>query len=328
MNVLTNTWRQLVRRRLWPVALLLVAALAAVPVLLTRDATPVAAPEPAPVVGPTAGDDIAEPVVAMAAVEDRDRRRRVLGARKDPFEPAPVKAAAAPEPTPAADEPAAEAPTVEKPAAEAPAPSTGGSVPSPAAPAPAVEAPEPAAPEKTYELNSLIVRFGPAESATLPRMNLKRLQPLPSVEEPVLVYLGLDKERKHAIFMVDAGVETTGDGSCKPAESNCETIHLAKGETEFFDVVDPETEAVVSQYQLDLVDIKTRKTASAKEASAAYAAEAKGGRRAVRARVAGRGPLRYDYDAESGTLRKLDRKAFKAAVARVAARLARTQPKL
>ncbi len=38
MNALSTTWRQLVRRRLWPVAVLLVAALAAVPVLLSREA--------------------------------------------------------------------------------------------------------------------------------------------------------------------------------------------------------------------------------------------------------------------------------------------------
>ena len=37
MNVVTTTWRQLVRRRLWPVALLLLAALVAVPVLLARE---------------------------------------------------------------------------------------------------------------------------------------------------------------------------------------------------------------------------------------------------------------------------------------------------
>ena len=37
MNVVTNTWRQLVRNKLWPVAVLLLAALVAVPVLLARE---------------------------------------------------------------------------------------------------------------------------------------------------------------------------------------------------------------------------------------------------------------------------------------------------
>ena len=96
MNVLSTTWRQLVRRRLWPLAVLLIAALVAVPVLLARDATPVdtpALPETSAPAETAAADDdaLAEPVVAKASAADRSRRRRVLGSRKNPFEPAPVK---------------------------------------------------------------------------------------------------------------------------------------------------------------------------------------------------------------------------------------------
>ena len=63
MSVITDTWRQLVRRRLWPVAALLVAALAAVPFLLAKD------PEPAPVASPaseglTAGATAQSPAAA------------------------------------------------------------------------------------------------------------------------------------------------------------------------------------------------------------------------------------------------------------------------
>ena len=92
MNAVTSIWRQMMRRRLWPLAVLLVAALVAVPVLLARDAEPVAAPvEPAPAVTAKADDTIAEPVVAKAEAADRGRRRRVLGARKDPFQPPPSR---------------------------------------------------------------------------------------------------------------------------------------------------------------------------------------------------------------------------------------------
>jgi len=78
MNVLSTTWRQLVRRRLWPLAVLLIAALVAVPVLLARDATPVdtpALPETsAPAETAAADDALAEPVVAKASADDRSRR--------------------------------------------------------------------------------------------------------------------------------------------------------------------------------------------------------------------------------------------------------------
>jgi hypothetical protein len=251
MNVLTTTWRQLVRRRLWPVAVLLIAALAAVPVLLARDPAPVSEPSTTETPAATAevDDSLAEPVVAKAAPEDRGRRRRVLGARKDPFEPAP---------------PPKVKKTVKKRVAKAPVTSTGAptngsgvSVGSPVTPTPVVPA-VPVKPKKVYEKDSLIVRFGDATSDNLERINLKKLAGLPdgADSEPLLVYLGLTKNGKKAKFLVDAGLEATGDGTCKPHPSSCETIELAKGETEFFDLVDPETGEITSQYQLDLVDIK------------------------------------------------------------------------
>ena len=91
MSFVTDTWRQLVRRRLWPVALLLVAAIAAVPLLLGKDPEPAAAP-PAPTAdsGAKLAVDTSDPVVKVASA-DGARRRRVLGAAKDPFEPAPAK---------------------------------------------------------------------------------------------------------------------------------------------------------------------------------------------------------------------------------------------
>ena len=257
MNVLTTTWRQLVRRRLWPVAVLLLAALAAVPVLLARDAAPVATP-PLPQTSATAetakaGDDdaFAEPVVAKASAADRSRRRRVLGSRKNPFEPAPVKkpkkkktkkASTATDKTDKTDKTGGTtAPTT---------PSTG----TPTTPAVPVA---PAPPKKTYPKDSLIVRFGDP-TGDLERKLLRKLEGLPdgtTETGPLLVYTGLTDHGKKAVFLVDASVELTGDGTCKPHPSSCETIELAAGETEFFDVIDPDTGEVTTQYELDLVKI-------------------------------------------------------------------------
>ena len=253
MNVLTTTWRQLVRRRLWPVAILLLAALAAVPVLLARDATPVDTPPlpqtsaPAENTKAASDDAFAEPVVAKASAADRSRRRRVLGSRKNPFEPAPVKKPKKKK------EPAAEkADSPEK---------TGGSTapttPSTGTPTTPVTPVAPAPEKKTYPKGSLVVRFGdPAGS--LDRMVLSKLGALPKDDEEVgalLVYTGLTDHGKKAVFLVDASLEPTGDGTCQPHPSNCETVELSKGETEFFDVIDPETGEVTAQYELDLIKI-------------------------------------------------------------------------
>lgn len=115
MNVITDTLRQLVRRKLWPVALVLLGALVAVPLLLAKqpesDAIAQAAnakkvePLPATFVSAAGGNETAEPTA---------KRRRVLGFRKDPFEPAELpkgkkkktasKAQATPTATPAGDD--------------------------------------------------------------------------------------------------------------------------------------------------------------------------------------------------------------------------------
>jgi hypothetical protein len=94
MTLITDTWRQLVERRLWPIALLLLAALVAVPVLLASDP----APAPATTTALAKSDDpiaAAKPIVAQATSFD-DSSRHVLGAPKDPFKPAVL-----PKPTPA-----------------------------------------------------------------------------------------------------------------------------------------------------------------------------------------------------------------------------------
>src|SRR3954452_3153907 len=89
MNVITDTLRQLVRRKLWPLALVLVGALAAVPLVLAKQ------PEPPPP-GPAADKIESTPETFVSAQQPTDvpGRRRVLGAQKDPFAPAGLSAAA------------------------------------------------------------------------------------------------------------------------------------------------------------------------------------------------------------------------------------------
>jgi hypothetical protein len=255
MNVLTTTWRQLVRHRLWPVALLLVAALAAVPVLLSRDAEPVATPPAAgaPVSTAKVSDTLAAPVVDEATPQDRSRRRRVLGLRKDPFMPEAIKHPKKKKKTAKKTTKAAKhkAPT------QSSSPSTSPSISVPSTPV--ITTPVPVKPKKTYKKGSLIVRFGDATADTLDKINLQKLAALPKAAadvDPLLVYTGLTKNKKKAIFLVDASLDSTGDGVCKPFSGNCETVELAKGDTEFFDVRDPVTGEITDQYELDLVDIK------------------------------------------------------------------------
>ena len=88
MSVINDTWRFLVQRRLWPVAILLVAAAVAVPMLLAKDPARRAGRGPAVAVKADKDAVLAEdPIVTQASDGDRSGRRQVLGSRKDPFKP-------------------------------------------------------------------------------------------------------------------------------------------------------------------------------------------------------------------------------------------------
>jgi hypothetical protein len=324
MKPLENVWSGLVQRRLLPVALLLVAALAAIPFVLAKDPEPAAPVSPAADKGATAGAAVADPVVALAeAGGEVKQRRRVLGASKNPFEPGPAPKGAAAED---ADGTTITTPTTGDEEGDKPlgsdAGGTGGAPSVPDAPVstpetPAVPAPTGTGPKPTYEVYSLTVRFGDATGDSLERFNLPRLKPLPSADDPILVYLGPGKGAKTAIFMVDEGVVPQGDGVCRPSPSNCETIHMRPGDTEFFDVEDEEGN-VSAQYQLDLLKIRKSTTGDASKAAATRAKESKSGRRVLRARQSALGPLRYRYDTKSGTVRKIGKRTYKALLAKSA----------
>jgi hypothetical protein len=284
MSPISNLWRQLVQRRLWPVAVLLIAALAGVPLVLAKE--PEAEPAPAPQA--TTDDSSSElataPIVAMATDADRSKRRKVLGKAKNPFvKPAnpetPVDSgptavdqandvaasSGGGGPTKLADNVTINAGSP-GPGGGAPSPSLGGSPVSPVTTAPPTE---PDAKPVSRERYSLTVRFGGDDS--LERMNVKRLEALPLGEEPLVVYLGVADNGRSAEFMVDSTVSAEGDGRCEPDPNTCETIRLREGETEFFDVLDENGESI-GKYQLDLIEIHGGRGSSSGRTAAARAA--------------------------------------------------------
>jgi hypothetical protein len=302
MKIVTDTWRQLVQRRLWPVALLLLGALVAVPFFLSKPAEPIAALPPAsPANGVKADAASADPIVAPVSDEDALATRRALGVRHDPFGSS----------APKSKHSKATHPQVET--TPAPTPSTGGGSPSsgggqaPVTPRPTT----PKTPTETIPAYSIDVRFGSSSDGELPRQTLQRNEALPDDNDPVLVYLGVKNGGKTAVFMLSEGLTPTGDGVCTPKDT-CETIELKAGETEFFDL---EGDTDATQFQLDVVKIHEHATkvpatdtatdgGSGTAAPVAATASVKAGSRAVRARVAAGGPLPYRFDPATGTLRR------------------------
>ena len=306
MNALAEPFKQLVERRLWPVALLLLAGVIAVPMLLAKDPEPVSG-GPVALSAVPAGQGSTEPVVSLSDPASRDEVRAVLGDRKDPFRPAQIERVPAPDEAVATSSTAASA-SVDSGASSAGDVSSGGGggTPSagppadPAPPAPAPVDPDPTTaptpdprpePQPAHEVYSLKVRFGDPSSGSLETRNVKRLTGLPG-GNPTVLYLGPTDGGSSAVFLVDAGVEVVGDGACRPHPQNCETLEMNPGETVFLTTED-------AQYQLDLIRINTRTTRDAGKARRLRTAVASGGPAALRRMGGSRG---YRYDAASGVL--------------------------
>jgi hypothetical protein len=260
MNVIADTWRGLVKRRLWPLAVLLVAALVAVPLALAKNPAPTATAD-APIHAAAGDDDASSSFVTLntPSEDGKVKRRRVLGMPKDPFAPAPP-------PKQKKHKKAKKAQATPTPAPEAP---SGGSTAPPSSP-PAGPTPTPVA-GTVVAKGSIKIKFGKVDTS-LDELTLAKLDPAPSDDDPVLVFEGLQNGGKTAVFSIAGLVAGQGDGTCDPDPANCATVKLHAGDTEFITVTDADDNSQV-QYELDLVKIFTKKTVVADNGSASSGAD-------------------------------------------------------
>jgi hypothetical protein len=314
MNAITDILRQLVRRKLWPVALLLLGALAAVPFVLAKD------PEPTAVAAANGAKVEAVPATFVSADEPTDvtKRRRVLGAEKDPFAPADLtkaekkKRAEAKAKAKAAETAATD--SAKSDTSSSGSSGTGGSGGAGGAGGTPPVAPAPTAtpvPTTTVPAFAVKVRFGPttdqAEHAT---KTYERMSVLPDDENPLLVYRGVEDGAKVAIFELTGKVDAQGDGTCLPTPEDCQYLKLHAGETEFLTLSDTGNVDTDAQFQLDVVKIYAKKTQEKTTADATAATEslAKGSSSSLKGKsksFALRRRNRYVFDATSGTLHKV-----------------------
>jgi hypothetical protein len=283
MSFFKNVLHDLIEKRLWPVAIALVAALVAVPIVLGGSSSSTGSPatDVAAVTAPNGlanHRDVARGQVVSLEEQAAAKVQRT-GKVRDPFvqhhKPKPVKVVVAAAPnstsTPAAG------------AQDDAAPSTGGTGDTPTTttpPAPSTTKKPESTSVTTYSVKLSFGEVGAMKSYD----NVARLTPLPSSDNPFFVYLGLADDQKSAIFLINADAVPNGDGSCKPTRDDCQQIVLRVGDTEFFDL--QSGTAGVVQYQLDLKSIKKSKAPSKASAAKAHARESKAGRETLRELVA------------------------------------------
>jgi len=304
MTLLRNLAIDLVEKKLWPIAVALLVAVVAIPVAIGK----VGGDEPAaagvgaraavaPEVPPSRAVVSLEEPADAAAPGDRS------GSKRNPFKQLHVP----------------KAPSLQ---ATLPTGPTGGAIPSTSTPSAGTGAgnlppvsggdfkpgPAPSKPEvDLLDIYRVDLRFGEAGNLRL-RENVARLTPLPSIDDPFFVFLGVLEDGKTAVFLVSSDIKATGDGKCRPSSRSCETIELRKGDTEFFDVTRGDD---VTQFQLDLRDIEKRevKTTAAIKAYTRHSKVGSAYVQTVGESAEGSAARGYRYLPRKGVLVRAKRKA-------------------
>ena len=315
MRFLRAIGHDLVEKRLWPVAAVLLLALVAVPFLLGRgggeDATTTAPTAVAAAPGAaSAAAAAAEVTVAGDEPADRDRP----GDLRDPFRPkggAKAKSDAPDVTTKAADGAgsgssasasagASGGSSSSTPAPSASSGSTTATTPSPSTtpttattPAGAVKASTttPVAPV-TLKTMRVDLRFGDAEALTTPkvRQDVARLTTMPTAKDAKdtsIVFLGVLRDRRTAAFLLPEGATAQGEGRCRPSVKECSTIELRAGDTQYVDVPPADgADGVARQFELTVARVRDTRAKTAAAAVEAHKRRSAAGAALVREALA------------------------------------------
>jgi hypothetical protein len=220
-------------RGLLPVVILLVVAMVAVPVLITRGSSDT----PEPSLQPTAGVAESAPEAQTAVVSYnpgiRDYKRRLNQlSSKDPFRQQFAQPAAdaskltttnnaVPAPSSGSGSGTASTGSAGSDTTVSGGDSTGGGK----------KRKKPGS--KTTYSYSVNVMAGDVNTTLTPFKDVASLTPLPSQTSPVVVYYGLSQDNKQALFLVSNKVDTlSGPGTCVPAPDDCSLLSLAPGQSE------------------------------------------------------------------------------------------------
>ncbi len=144
---------------------------------------------------------------------------------------------------------------------------------------------KPKAPTPAYdvavEFGTLPAGITPETAQLTPFTKLNSETRLPNRTTVVVQYVGVIAGGKSAVFEIASEAIISGTGTCRPSPENCQFVDLKPGETEQFDVTNPDASTTV--YELRVLKIEAAKKSK----------KAKGARVEARsASVAGRALVR------------------------------------
>jgi len=277
VNFLRGIVRELREKRLWPVAVALIVAIVAVPLLLSKSASsaPVAqAPQSVPPPSAPA------PLPALS-VQSTPAQSRLTGRARDPFA---QQASGKTSTTAAATSTAATAASAVTTAVAAttgtPASSSSGGASASSSSSGESTTSSTTTPTITYYYDAVDLAFGKFGTPLKTYAKAARLRVFPSVATPVAVYLGLKRDAKTAVFLVSLGAMTSGTGKCIPSASDCAFLDLKVGQDEV--ILIKKTDGSLVPYQLRVTKVYLVQTSSAAAAARlANARVSRAGRRVV-----------------------------------------------
>lgn len=238
MNIfIQDLWHDLRAKRMWPVAVLLVAGLIAVFFVLRKPAPE----QPAADVTPTVSQ-VPQRSPGVQVAQEKTLESSALGVfdPKDPFKPRARTA----------DEGSSSAPSAasSEASSQASSLSSGAPVADFGSGASAGGAGEtggggagetggggggaPSAPQTrtrtrqyTYVIDVTFKHNGRVRKIK----GMQRLEMLPSERSPQLIFMGVDSKAANAVFLVDSRLHGAGEGKCKPSASQCSLLYLGAG---------------------------------------------------------------------------------------------------
>jgi hypothetical protein len=262
---LLDLWHDLREKRLWPVAVVLLLALVAIPVALSKSSEPPPAP---PRTHQTAEAPEPKTFKGLASVT-LDEGELDAGSTLDRFDPsnpflppsgvvkrateADQTSAAGPGPSGAAD---AETPSRDTGTSEGGGDDAGGGE------QPTDQGGDTGSHEQTQQYTYVVDLTFTANERTRRVKGMERLGMLPSQANPLLIFLGVTQNAGNAVFLVDSTLQAAGEGQCKPSGDECAFLHIGAGSVHEFTNEDGDS------YRLRIDEIRKVKVGSP-DASAA-----------------------------------------------------------
>lgn len=257
-----TTIDDLVEKRLWPVAAVLLIALVGIPVLLSNPADEQPAPVSTavtPAVGAGGSLSAFQPVVSTEGKKSSEIRKDLEGFEtKDPFKPQNLGGGGG----------GTAGGSVEVQSGDAAA--SGGSTDASVADAPPLgtsgggsgdggsstdTSGTTTEPQTFYYTYAADVRFG--KEGNLDRKTLSQFRSLPSTEDPVVVFMGVRKDGETATFLLSSAASSTGEGNCEP-DDTCTFLYMKEGDKQRLEAVNDNDEIVT--YELVLLGIDVKRT--------------------------------------------------------------------